>query len=52
VAACLYLMFELPRITWYRFTAWLIAGLLIYFLYGMWHSRMHQADGRTVGRSD
>ena len=48
VAACLYLMMELPRITWYRFTAWLIAGLLIYFLYGMWHSRLGKSQGRAV----
>jgi basic amino acid/polyamine antiporter, APA family len=40
VAACLYLMLQLPRITWIRFGIWLLAGLVIYFLYGMWHSRL------------
>jgi basic amino acid/polyamine antiporter, APA family len=40
VAACLYLMLQLPRITWIRFGVWLLAGLAIYFLYGMWHSRL------------
>ena len=40
VAACLYLMLQLPRITWMRFGIWLLAGLVIYFLYGMWHSRL------------
>ena len=40
VAACLYLMLQLPRITWIRFAAWLVGGLLIYFLYGIRHSRL------------
>ena len=40
VAACLYLMIQLPRVTWIRFGVWLLAGLAIYFLYGMWHSRL------------
>jgi APA family basic amino acid/polyamine antiporter len=40
VAACLYLMLQLPRITWIRFGLWLLAGLALYFLYGMWHSRL------------
>jgi APA family basic amino acid/polyamine antiporter len=40
VVACLYLMLQLPRITWIRFAAWLVGGLLIYFLYGIRHSRL------------
>jgi APA family basic amino acid/polyamine antiporter len=40
VAACIYLMLELPRVTWYRFGLWLAAGLLIYSMYGRWHSRL------------
>jgi APA family basic amino acid/polyamine antiporter len=44
VAACLYLMIELPRVTWYRFAAWLAAGLLIYFFYGKWHSRLARKE--------
>jgi APA family basic amino acid/polyamine antiporter len=42
VAACLYLMLQLPRVTWVRFGLWLVAGLLIYFLYGMWRSRLRR----------
>ncbi len=38
VAACLYLMLQLPRVTWIRFGLWLAAGLVIYFLYGYRHS--------------
>ena len=40
VAACLYLMLQLPRVTWIRFGLWLVAGLLIYFLYSIRHSRL------------
>ena len=40
VAACLYLMLQLPRVTWVRFGLWLVAGLVIYFLYSKRHSRL------------
>lgn len=39
IATCLYLMFGLPLITWIRFVAWLIIGLIIYFAYGMKHTK-------------
>jgi len=38
IAACLYLMLQLPRVTWVRFGLWLLAGLVIYALYGYRHS--------------
>lgn len=34
VACCLYLMAGLPWATWERLLLWLVAGFLIYFLYG------------------
>jgi basic amino acid/polyamine antiporter, APA family len=40
IASCVYLMFELPRLTWYRFFGWMIAGLILYFLYGFRRSRI------------
>jgi len=40
VVACAYLMLQLPAITWKRFGVWLLAGLIIYFAYGMRHSRI------------
>jgi APA family basic amino acid/polyamine antiporter len=40
IVACLYLMLQLPSITWIRFGLWLVGGLFIYFLYGKKHSRL------------
>jgi APA family basic amino acid/polyamine antiporter len=40
ILACLYLMIQLPRITWIRFGVWLLLGLLIYFFYGIRNSRL------------
>jgi APA family basic amino acid/polyamine antiporter len=37
---CLVLMFSLPLETWIRFFVWLGIGLLIYFLYGVGHSKL------------
>ncbi len=42
VAFCFYLMYSLPKVTWVRFGVWLLAGLLIYFLYGVRHSKLQQ----------
>jgi APA family basic amino acid/polyamine antiporter len=42
IASCLYLMFQLPAITWIRFGLWLLLGLVIYFLYGVRHSKMRK----------
>jgi APA family basic amino acid/polyamine antiporter len=43
IASCLYLMFQLPLVTWIRFGLWLLLGLVVYFLYGIRHSKMRQA---------
>ena len=43
VAACGYLMASLPLATWIRFLVWLVAGLAIYALYGIRHSRVGRA---------
>jgi APA family basic amino acid/polyamine antiporter len=34
IVACVYLMIQLPMITWIRFGIWLLLGLVVYFLYG------------------
>ncbi|MFZ2315941.1 MAG: amino acid permease [Gammaproteobacteria bacterium] len=38
VLCCLYLMYNLPGITWWRFLIWTVLGIVIYFLYGQKHS--------------
>jgi APA family basic amino acid/polyamine antiporter len=40
VMFCLILMMSLPLETWIRFFVWLGIGLLIYFFYGAWHSKL------------
>jgi len=42
VLSCAYLMTELGWTNWFRFGLWLIAGLVIYFLYGRRHSNLNQ----------
>jgi len=36
--SCLYLMLQLPAITWWRFIIWTLIGIVVYFLYGLSHS--------------
>jgi APA family basic amino acid/polyamine antiporter len=43
IAMCVYLMMGLPRITWIRFGIWLAAGLVLYFAYGFWKSKLRRA---------
>jgi basic amino acid/polyamine antiporter, APA family len=40
IAFCVYLMPVLPGETWIRFVVWLVVGLVIYFAYSRWHSRV------------
>src|SRR4051794_2092564 len=40
ILTCLYLMVQLPLLTWIRFGVWLLLGLGVYFFYGMRHSRL------------
>jgi APA family basic amino acid/polyamine antiporter len=42
IVACLYLMLQLPKLTWIRFGIWLALGLVIYLLYGLRHSRLQR----------
>jgi basic amino acid/polyamine antiporter, APA family len=39
-AACLFIMKGLPRSAWERFGAWLLIGLVLYFFYGLKHSKL------------
>jgi basic amino acid/polyamine antiporter, APA family len=40
IGMCLFLMSGLPRATWIRFVLWLLAGLVIYFVYSRRQSRL------------
>ena len=40
ILSCLMLMFSLPVANWERLFGWLLIGLVIYFSYGMRHSRV------------
>ncbi len=40
VASCIFLMTQLPWVTWLRFFAWLAIGIVFYFSYGYYHSRL------------
>jgi APA family basic amino acid/polyamine antiporter len=40
ILMCLLLMLSLPAHNWYRLFVWLIIGLVIYFGYGRFHSRL------------
>ncbi len=41
---CTYLMSELGITNWIRFAVWLIVGLIVYFLYGYQHSKLHNRE--------
>ena len=47
ILTCVGMMALLPGDTWIRLIVWLILGLLIYFLYGMRHSRI--GSGAVAG---
>jgi APA family basic amino acid/polyamine antiporter len=42
IASCGYLMWQLPEVTWLRFFGWMVAGLILYFGYGFWRSRLRE----------
>ena len=46
VGFCLYLMYNLPKLTWLRFGVWLLIGAAIYFSYGIRHSRVRALGGQ------
>jgi APA family basic amino acid/polyamine antiporter len=49
VLACSYLMFNLPWITLIRFAIWMGMGLIVYWVYGRYYSKLNELDNRTNG---
>jgi len=47
IAACLYLMAQLPTVTWIRFGIWLAVGLVFYFAYGYKNSVLRHRRSRS-----
>jgi APA family basic amino acid/polyamine antiporter len=50
IVACLYLMLQLPWVTWVRFGIWLAIGLVFYFLYGYRNSVLRNGDAGRAAR--
>jgi APA family basic amino acid/polyamine antiporter len=49
VLASLYLMLNLPSLTWVRFLIWMAIGFVVYFAYSHRHSRVgREAAGRRT----
>ncbi len=49
ILLCAYLMLSLPLVTWFRFLAWLVVGLIIYFAYGSRKSALNASGANGVG---
>ncbi len=44
VLFCLYMMIQIHAQSWFWFLVWLIVGLIIYFSYGFFHSKLHKKE--------
>lgn len=41
-------MLNLPAETWLRFAAWMVIGIIVYFVYGRSHSRLGRQEEAGV----
>ncbi|MFA4873784.1 MAG: amino acid permease, partial [bacterium] len=48
IASCLWLMLNLPFMTWIRFIGWFAIGIVIYFTYSRKHSRLANNGDRAI----
>ena len=51
ILCCLLLMFSLPVENWYRLAIWLVIGLVIYFSYGIRHSRITRQASEGIAKA-
>ncbi|WP_052137927.1 amino acid permease [Heyndrickxia ginsengihumi] len=51
---CVYLMLNLPAITWKAFVIWLVIGIIVYFLYARKHSHLNHSKtaNHTINDSE
>jgi len=45
---CSYLLCESGTSNWERFVLWLVAGIVVYFMYGYKHSKLNKAENRPA----
>jgi len=43
-----WLMLNLTTLTWARFAAWLVLGVIVYFAYGRRHSRVGRGEDASA----
>jgi APA family basic amino acid/polyamine antiporter len=51
VISCGYLVLSLPLVTWIRFFVWMAVGMVVYFSYGRFHSRVAAAPAAAAAGS-
>jgi APA family basic amino acid/polyamine antiporter len=51
-AACVFVMWGLPREAWERFVIWLAVGLVLYFAYGYRHSVLRRGRQGSQGTTE
>lgn len=44
ILSCAYLIFHLPWVTMMRFIIWMVAGMLIYWFYGRFNSKLNKKE--------
>ncbi|MPM83892.1 putative amino acid permease YhdG [bioreactor metagenome] len=47
IVFCLYITLNIPLVTWIRFAIWILAGVIVYFLYGAKHSRLNKNNAHV-----
>jgi APA family basic amino acid/polyamine antiporter len=52
ILACLWLMLNLTVLTWLRFAAWMVVGVVIYFSYGRRHALLGRRTSADVTAPD